>query len=236
MQLYLGRMIVRPALLFMKGSVILGKKIQQIFFAGLAVLIPIGLTLYVFFFVINLLDGLLAILPRQYLPESWLHYYIPGLGVVATLALIFVSGLIVRSYIGKKVVNLWEGLFRRIPVVRSVYEGSKKVVDSMFVNKNRSFKKVVMVSFPHSGTYVLGFVTGEVIDRLASKIGGKMLNVFVPTTPNPTSGYLLMVPEDQIIEVDMTIEEAFTSIISCGIVNGSLNGGKQKQVAASQTL
>lgn len=220
----------------MRGKAILKKKIQQIFLAGLAVLIPIGLTLYVFFFVIGVLDGLLVLLPRQYQPQTWLRYSIPGLGVVATVALIFFSGLVVRSYLGKKMMVLWDGFLGRIPIVRSIYEGSKKVVDSMFVNKNRSFKKVVMVSFPHSGAYVLGFVTGEVTDRLASKIGGKVLNVFVPTTPNPTSGYLLMVPEGQVIEVDMTVEEAFTSIISCGMVNGSVNGGKQKPVAPSPTL
>lgn len=229
-------MTVHPALLFMKGSIILGKKIQQIFFAGLAVIIPIALTLYVLFFFINVMDGLLALLPRRYQPESWLRYYVPGIGVVATLALIFISGLVVKSYIGKKAVALWEGILHRIPVVRSVYEGSKKVVDSMFVNKNRSFKKVVMIAFPHSGTYALGFVTGEVIDRLALKAGKKLVNVFVPTTPNPTSGYLIMVPEEELIEVDMSVEEAFTSIISCGIVNGSVNGGKQKQVAPSKTL
>lgn len=196
------------------------KKIRQIFIAGLAVTIPIGLTLYVFFFLIRLVDGLLDVLPRQYQPDTLLQVHIPGFGIIGTVILIFLAGVTMKSYVGNKLIRLWEGLLHKIPVIRSVYEGTKQIVDSMFVNKTRSFQKVVLVAFPHPGAYTLGFVTGPTEAGLQSRIGQDCVNVLVPTTPNPTSGYLLMVPERDLVDVDMTVEEAFTYIISCGIVHG----------------
>jgi len=202
----------------------LRKKIRQIFIAGLAVTIPIGLTLYVLFFLINLMDSLLDVMPQPYHPDTLLQFHIPGLGVIATVLLVLLSGIMMKSYIGHKIVAFGEGLFHRIPVIRSVYEGTKQVVDSIFVNKVRSFQKVVLVTFPHPGAYALGFVTGETLPSLTKGLGEACANVFVPTTPNPTSGYLIIVPVGNLIDVDMTVEEAFTYIISCGIVHGSLNG------------
>ena len=170
------------------------------------------------------MDNLLDIIPQRYHPDTLLPFHIPGLGVIATVVLVFLCGILVKSYIGNKIIVMGERMFHRIPVIRSVYEGTKQVVDSMFINKNKSFQKVVLVAFPHPGAYTLGFVTGTTMESLVKNMNGVLVNVFVPTTPNPTSGYLLMVPEKDLIEVDMTVEEAITYIISCGIVHGPLNG------------
>jgi uncharacterized membrane protein len=164
------------------------------------------------------MDGLLYILPQRYHPETLIGFHIPGLGAIATLLLVLLAGFTVKSYLGNRLMLWGESLFYKIPVVRTLYEGTKKVVDSLFVNKNRSFKKVVLVAFPRPGTYALGFVTGDVLPSIRSRVERPCLNVFVPTTPNPTSGYLLIVPETEALDVDMTVEEAVAYIVSCGIV------------------
>lgn len=126
------------------------KKIRQVFIAGLAVTIPIGLTLYVFFFLISVMDRLLDFIPQQYHPDTIFPFHIPGLGVIATIILIFLCGVLMKSYIGHRIVGLGEMLFYKIPIIRSIYEGTKQIVDSLFVNKTRSFQKVVLVPFSPS--------------------------------------------------------------------------------------
>jgi uncharacterized membrane protein len=215
---------VSSCLFFEGGHTILQKKIRQVFIAGLAVTIPIGLTLYVFFFLISVMDRLLDFIPQQYHPDTIFPFHIPGLGVIATIILIFLCGVLMKSYIGHRIVGLGEMLFYKIPIIRSIYEGTKQIVDSLFVNKTRSFQKVVLVPFPHPGSYTLGFVTGEARQSVTANLGRACVNVFVPTTPNPTSGYLIIVPEENLLDVEMTVEEAFTYIISCGIVQATQNG------------
>ncbi|MCX7635937.1 MAG: DUF502 domain-containing protein [Syntrophales bacterium] len=199
------------------------KKIRQVFITGLAVTIPIGLSLYVFFFLIGIMDNLLRIMPNRYHPDTLLGFHIPGLGAIATFLLILIVGLAAKSYMGNRIVALGDAVFHRIPVIRSVYEGTKQVVDNMFVNKSRSFKKVVLVEFPSRGSYAIGFVTGEAMSNVEERLGKPCSYVFVPTTPNPTSGYLLVIPDESLVDLDMTVEEAFTFIISCGIVNRPYN-------------
>jgi uncharacterized membrane protein len=194
------------------------KKIRQIFIAGLAATIPIGLSLYVLFFLIALMDNLLRIIPTRFHPDTLLQFHIPGLGFIFVIGLIFIAGLLMKSYVGNRIVNLGETIFHKIPVIRSVYDGAKQVVDRLVVNKNRSFKKVVLMEFPRPGVYTVGFVTGPANDRIWCHVGQPCTNVFVPTTPNPTSGYLLVIPDRDLIEVNMTVEEALTYVISCGIV------------------
>jgi len=194
------------------------KKIRQIFIAGLVATIPIGLSLYVLFFLIALMDNLLRIIPNRIHPDTLLQFHIPGLGVIFVILLIFVVGLMMKSYVGNRIVNYGEAIFHKIPVIRSVYDGAKQVVDRMFVNKTRSFKKVVLVEFPRPGAFTVGFVTGPANDRIWRHVGQPCTNVFVPTTPNPTSGYLLVIPDQELTELKMTVEEALTYVISCGIV------------------
>jgi uncharacterized membrane protein len=194
------------------------RKIKNIFLTGLAVVVPIGVTIYILFFLIAMMDGFLAIIPAAIHPDKLLGIRVPGLGVIFTFILIFLIGLITKSWIGNKIVNLGERLFGRIPVVRSIYQGTKQLVDALFTAKAGSFKKVVLFEYPRKGIYTVGFVTGQVRGELQEKTEEKYLNVFVPTTPNPTSGYYLMVPEQDVINTEMTVEDAFKLVISGGLV------------------
>lgn len=196
-------------------------KFKKIFITGLAVIIPIGLTIYVLFFLIDMMDNLLKIIPAKYQPEALFGIHIPGMGVIITVFLIFVSGLIARSYFGYKIVSSGEDLVNRIPFVRNIYQSIKQVSDSMFTNRRSSFKRVVLVEFPRKGIFTVGFVTGAPGPAIRSKSGQDCISVFLPTTPNPTSGYLVILPENDVIHVDMSIEEALTYIISVGIVTAS---------------
>jgi uncharacterized membrane protein len=199
----------------------LKKKLKQIFLTGLAVTIPIGLTLYILFFLIDIMDGLLKIIPVRYHPDTLLGIHIPGLGIIVTLALITIAGLVTTSYVGYKIVQSGEDLVDRIPFVRNIYQAIKKISDSMFMDKRNSFKKVVLVEFPRKGIYTIGFVTGVPTGEIRKKAGQNCISVFLPTTPNPTSGYLIIVPEDELVHMDMSVEEALTFIISVGIVTPS---------------
>jgi len=196
----------------------LKKTLKQIFLTGLAVTIPIGLTLYILFFLIDIMDGLLKVIPVKYHPDTLLGAHIPGLGIIVTVALIFICGLVTKSYVGDKIVRSGEDLVDRIPFVRNIYKGIKQISDNMFVDQRSSFKKVVLVEFPRKGIYTIGFVTGMPSIEVQKKTGQNSISVFVPTTPNPTSGYLIIVPEEDLVHMDMSVEEALTFIISVGII------------------
>jgi uncharacterized membrane protein len=196
----------------------LQKKIKHIFLTGLAVTIPVGVTIYILFFLVNLMDSLFLVIPHAYHPDNLLGFHIPGLGVIFTVVLIFICGLATKSFIGRKAVTTGEEFLHKIPVVSSIYRATKQVVDAVFTDRGQSFKKVVLVEFPNKGTYVIGFFTGMVEGTFRDKLDGKWACVFVPTTPNPTSGYFVMVKENEMISMDISVEEAFTSVISCGIV------------------
>jgi uncharacterized membrane protein len=204
--------------------------LKRIFLAGLAVTIPIGLTLYILIFLIGMMDGLLTVMPAKLHPDAILGFHIPGLGILVTLALILICGLMAQSIVGRRIVRFSEGMLDRIPVVRSIHSAIKKIVDSMFLYRSRSFRKVVLVEFPHRGAYTVAFVTGTPNEEIQAKTGKKCLSVYVPTTPNPTSGYFIVFPEEDLIQLDMTVEEAFTLVISGGIVNPP---GRLREEAAS---
>jgi len=193
-------------------------KIKQTFIAGLAVLIPVGISIYTLVFIIDLVDGILNILPQAIHPDNLIGFHIPGLGVIVTVILILLAGVIIRSYLGKRLVSLGERFLHKIPVVRTIYDGSKQVVDGLIMNRKKGFKRVVLVKFPHTGLYSLGFVTGETPTLIGDGKGEHLLNVYVPTTPNPTSGYLVIVPSSEVVEVDMPVNEALSFIVSCGLI------------------
>lgn len=199
----------------------LNKKIKNIFLTGLAVTIPIGLTLYILFFIIDVMDGLLTVIPDRYEPDVLLGFHIPGLGIIFTVLLIFVIGLITKSYLGNVIVRRGERLFEKIPIVRSIYLAIKQIFNNLFVGKSRSFRKVVLVEYPRSGVYSIGFVTGspnaaftKIYDARKNKIG-----VFIPFALTPYTGNFVVVCESEVVETDMTVEEAFTLIISAGMVH-----------------
>ena len=194
---------------------------KKVFLTGLAVLLPIGLTFYILSFLIEMMDSLLLIIPEKYQPDVFLPFHIPGMGVVIIIILIFVCGLITTSYLGNKMVEIGERFLDKIPVVRSIYQAIKQVSDSMFADKNRSFKKVVLIRFPREDIYSVAFVTGAPNGEFKEKIkmgNRNYVSVFMPTAPNPTTGLYMMMPEDELIYLNMSVEEAFTIVVSAGIV------------------
>lgn len=198
----------------MKGN------LKKVFLTGLAVVVPVGLTIYIFFFLIDMMDSLLLIIPDKYQPDAFLPFHVPGLGTIVTLVLIYLCGLITTSYFGNKLVKLGERFLDKIPFVRSIYQATKRVADTMFMDRSRSFKKVVLFQFPSKNVYSIGFITGVPNGEFRAKVGSdrNYVSVFMPTAPNPTTGLYMIMPEDELIHMDMSVEEAFTLIISAGIV------------------
>lgn len=195
--------------------------VKKIFLAGLFVLIPVFLTVYIILGIINLVDALVVILPDRFNPNTYLPFHVPGLGIIYTVILALLTGLLVRNYVGKKALHYWESLVSKIPLVSALYSALRQVTEAIFSNDASQLKKVVLIQYPRKGIYSLGFVTGEACRQLQIEGRPRMISVFVPTTPNPTSGFYLVVPEDEIINLDISVEEAFKLILSGGMVSPS---------------
>ena len=195
------------------------KNIKGVFLTGIAAIIPVGVTFYILYLIIGMMNKLVKIIPARFHPDQILPFHLPGLGIIITLILIFTVGLVTKSYLGKKLVSLGERMVGKIPLVRGIYNALKQLVDAVFSDKGQSFKKAVLIEYPREGLYSIAFVTGVSRGEVQVKTAQKCVNVFVPTTPNPTSGFYIMVPETDTIVLDMTVEEAFTLIISGGIVS-----------------
>jgi uncharacterized membrane protein len=185
--------------------------------AGVLVWLPILATIWVITFIIDLTDRLLLFLPEPYRPQALVGFRLPGLGIVLALVVLLVTGLLVTNFLGRRIVTYWENLMKRIPLVRSVYGGVRSFAESVFSTKN-TFRKVVMVEYPRLGMWSIGFVTSEDIAEVSAKTGQQQMCVYVPTTPNPTSGLIVMVPREQVVELDMSVDQAMRMIITCGVV------------------
>jgi uncharacterized membrane protein len=207
------------------------KKLKRIFLTGLAVIIPAGLTIYILTFIIDLMDNLLLVIPLKYQPDNLLNVHVPGLGAIVTVILIFICGLVTTSYLGNRMVRFGEHLVGKIPFVRSIYHAIKRIANSLFMDKAQSFKKVVMVEYPRRGVYSIGFITGTPNGEIQKIIGQKnqCVGVFMPLALTPTTGFFIMVPQDELIELRMTVEEAFTLIISAGIVTPADHSFSEKE-------
>jgi uncharacterized membrane protein len=165
------------------------------------------------------MDAILKYIPAKYLPETYLQIHIPGLGLILVIILVFVVGLLTRNFIGRKIVHLGENIVDRIPLVRVLYTGVKQLLEPLFLQKTNAFKRVALIEYPRRGVHVIGFVTGESKGEVQNKTSKDMMNVFVPTTPNPTSGFYILIPEDEVVYLNMSVEDAFKLIISGGIVS-----------------
>lgn len=186
--------------------------------AGLLVWLPLGVTVLVINFLIETFDQVLILLPSAYRPDELLGYHIPGFGLLMTAVVIWVTGIIAANYLGEKLVGFWEGLLSRIPLVRSIYSAVKQVTEA-FVGSEQSFQKAYLVEYPRRGTWTLAFQTSTKTGEAQAKTGlSSVVNVFVPTTPNPTSGFFLMVSQDDLVPLDMSVEQALKMIISGGVV------------------
>lgn len=188
------------------------------FLTGLIVIVPLGLTYYVISAIVGFMDQILAFLPPKFHPDTYLPFRIPGLGVIFTLIVIQVVGLLSANLMGRRIVKSYERILERIPLVRGLYVAVKQLLEQILSARSERFRRVVLVEYPRKGIYSIGFVTGEGRGETQLKTPKKVLNVFVPTTPNPTSGFYLLIPEEEAVQLNITVEQAFKLIISAGMV------------------
>lgn len=185
---------------------------------GLLVWIPIVVTVWVVRFLSGLLDNSLLLIPPSWRPEAIFGHYIPGVGIVLSLLVLFLTGLVVRNLFGHRIVMGIESLVRRIPVVGAVYGGAKTFSETVLTNKGTSFKQVLIVEFPRKGAWSVGFLTAENLEEVRARTGEDMISVFVPTTPNPTTGFIIVVRRSEVVFLDMSVDEAFKMILTLGVV------------------
>ena len=191
--------------------------LRRYFFAGLLVLLPLVITIWFLGWIISLMDSVLDLLPFSFHPNSFLPFAIPGLGALFTLASIFLLGFLATSVVTRRLLTLWDRLLSRIPIFRGVYISVHKLVETIF-SQEQSGRKVVLIEYPRKGIYTVGFATGLAGGELEKRGEERLVNVFVPTTPNPTAGFYLLVPEKEVQTLAMTPEEAFKLIVSGGMI------------------
>lgn len=185
---------------------------------GLLVLVPLVITIFVLKTLIGVMDQSLLLLPEEWRPQVLFGQDIPGLGVILTFVIILATGLIATNFFGKQLIVLWEKLLHQLPVVKSIYSSVKQVSDTLFSDSGHAFRKVLLVQYPHPASWTIAFLTGSPGGDVANHLRGDYVSVFVPTTPNPTSGFFLMFPREDVVELDMSVDEALTYIISMGVV------------------
>jgi uncharacterized membrane protein len=194
------------------------RKVRNYLIGGLLIWIPIMVTVWVVRFLSGILDSSLVLLPPSWRPEAVFGTYVPGVGIVLSLVLLFVTGVVVKNLFGGQIVAGLESLVRRIPVVGAVYAGAKTFSETVLTDKGRSFKQVVMVEFPRKGVFSIGFITSHELEEAQAKTEQVVTCVFVPTTPNPTTGFIILVPKDEVTYMDMTVDEAFKMLLTLGVV------------------
>jgi uncharacterized membrane protein len=197
---------------------------------GLLIWIPLVITIWVLTLVVDTLDRTLLLLPTHFRTESWLGMHVPGMGVIMTLVIVFVTGVLAANFIGERLVRLWNAILHRIPFVSSIYSSVKQVSDTLFSSSGEAFRKALLVQWPHQGMWTIAFLTGTPGGDVANHLREDFLSVYVPTTPNPTGGYFVLVARKDVIELDMSVDQALKYIISMGVVapppNGRLKNGK----------
>ncbi len=193
-------------------------KIRRYLAAGLLVWVPLLVTFLALRFLINLMDQSLRLVPAPLRPENLFGFRIPGLGVILTFVLLFTTGALAANFFGKRLIESWERLLSRIPLVSWVYGGVKQVAETLLSPQAQAFRKVLLLEYPRPGIWSIGFQTAATLDEVQARTDKDVICVFVPTTPNPTSGFIMLVPKDDVIELDMSVDEALRMIISLGVV------------------
>jgi uncharacterized membrane protein len=192
--------------------------IRRWLLAGLLVLVPLAITLAVLNWIVGTLDQTLLILPVAWHPDRLLGFHLPGFGVLLTLGIVLLMGALASNFLGKKLLLLGNALLRRIPIVRSIYSSVKQVSDTLFSENGNAFRKALLVQWPREGVWTIGFLTGLPGGDVVNHLPGDYLSVYIPTTPNPTSGYFVMLRKTECIELKMSVDEALTYVISMGVV------------------
>lgn len=196
--------------------------IRRYLISGLLAWVPLGVTIFVITFFGKYLSGLVDLLPDRWQPSHLIGLHIPGLstviGLIVVLVVLFVTGFIASNFFGRYLLGLGDDLLEHIPLVRSIYTTVKQISDTMFSNKGKAFRKVVLIRYPHKDSWSLAFLTSDNLGELEIKAPSRLISVFIPTTPNPTSGFLILVPPEDVIELEMTVDEAFKMIVSLGVI------------------
>lgn len=194
------------------------KRIRKYLVAGILVWVPLAVTWFLLKIGVGLMDKTLAIIPARYQPDELLGVHVPGLGVILTIIVLLVTGILAANFVGRAFVGGWESLMDRIPVVRAIYSAAKNFTEIVFSDSSQSFKKVLLIQYPRKGLYSLAFQTSSRLGEVQGRTGEAVVCCFLPTTPNPTSGFIIIVPKKDIIELDMEVDEALKMIISLGVV------------------
>ena len=191
---------------------------------GLLIWIPLVITIWVLKLIVDTLDQSLLLLPEMFRTERWLGRHVPGMGVLLTLLIVVGTGVLAANIIGERLVRLWHEILHRIPVVNSIYSSVKQVSDTLFSSTGQAFRKALLVQWPREGMWTIAFMTGVPGGDVASHLKGDYISVYVPTTPNPTGGYFVIVARSDVIELDMSVDQALKYIISMGVVAPAANG------------
>lgn len=192
--------------------------LRKYFITGLLIWLPLAVTLWIVDIILTTLDRTLLLLPQAWRPEQLLGVHVPGFGLVLSVLVIFATGVLAANIIGERLLRWWEGLLARIPIVRSIYSSVKQVSDTMLASQGNAFRKAVLVEFPQRDQWAIGLVVGAPGPAIDRHLHGEMLTVFVPTAPNPTSGYTIIVRQSEVKELDISVDEALKFIISLGVV------------------
>lgn len=201
--------------------------------AGLLVWVPLGVTFIVIRFLVDLLDKTLLLVPVRYRPEALFGFHVPGLGVLISAIVVIGTGMFVAHFFGSKLVALWERLLARIPLVRSIYSSVKQMMETIFSTGGQSFRKVILVEYPRKGLWTVALQASTEIGEAQAKTGEEVINIFVPTTPNPTSGFFIIAPKKDIIELDMSVDDGLKMIMSAGVVVPKPKAAKLAELGSS---
>jgi len=191
---------------------------RKYFITGLLILVPLAITAWVLNLVISTMDQSLLIVPERWQPRTFIGFDIPGLGTLLTILIVFLTGLLTNNLVGNYVVRMWEKLLTRIPVVSSLYSSVKQVSDTLFSSSGNAFRKAVLIPYPHQNSWTIAFLTGAPGGDVKNHLVGDYVSVYVPTTPNPTSGFFLMMAKESVVELDMSVDAALKYIVSMGVV------------------
>lgn len=204
--------------------------LRKYFVSGLLVWLPIWVTILVVKFVVDILDSTFLLLPKTLRPDYFLGYHIPGMGVLLTVAVIILTGILAANFFGSQLVALWDAIVSRIPLIRTIHAGVKQLLETIFSPNGQSFRKVLLVEYPRTGMWTLAFQTGDSTPEVDQALSAEtMVSMFVPTTPNPTSGFLIMMPRNKVIELNMSVDQALKFVISLGVVQPGNNDSKKSK-------
>lgn len=194
-------------------------RLRAYFFAGILVTAPIGITLYLTWLIIDFIDGQVTpLIPARYNPETYLPFGVPGLGLIVAAVFLTLVGALTAGLVGRWLIRLFDRLMQRMPVVRNIHSALKQILETVLAQQSKAFRQVVLIEYPRRGMWALGFITGDTLGEVQHLTEDEVVNVFLPTTPNPTSGFLLFVPRSELFVLSMTVEEGIKMVVSGGIV------------------